>query len=135
MHNEPSAISGHGTPLPLNNVHILSYQSTPIRFAIIDGQPWFAAVDVCRALGVLNPRYGGSKHIRAVPNDQKMTARVPNTSREASTVHMVSIDGLDKLLWLALHSVSKAWSVLSSITAQVTHVQRGCDAGNTSLAS
>ncbi|MGR9319160.1 hypothetical protein ACU8LZ_22315 [Rhizobium leguminosarum] len=122
MHNEPSATGGHGTPLPLNRVYILSYQSTPIRFALIDGQPWFVAVDVCRAVGVLNPRYGGSKHIRAVPSDQKMTARLANASREALTVHMVSVDGLDKLLWLALHSVSKAWSVLSSITAQVSVV-------------
>ena len=34
-----------------------------IRVVVIDGKPWFVAVDVCRALGYSNPRDALSKHV------------------------------------------------------------------------
>jgi prophage antirepressor-like protein len=122
MHNEPSANGGRGTPLPLNNIHTLSHQSTPIRFAMIDGRPWFVAADVCKAVGVYNPRHGAAKYVRAISEGEKNVARLPSVPRGAPSVLIISESGLDKLLWLALHSVSKAWSVLSSITYQVSVV-------------
>lgn len=82
MHNEPYANSGHGTPLPLNNIHTLSYQSMPIRFVLIDGQPWFVAADVCKAVGVYNPRYGAAKHVRAISESQKALGRLPSAPKE-----------------------------------------------------
>ncbi|KQV84347.1 hypothetical protein [Rhizobium sp. Root1220] len=120
MHNEQYANSGHGTPLPLNDIHTLSYQSTPIRFALIDGQPWFVAADVCKAVGVYNPRYGAAKYARAIADSEKMLGRLPNVLRGAPAVLVISERGLDKLLWLALHSVNEAWPVLSSINAQAS---------------
>lgn len=118
MHNEPSANCGDG-PVPLNHIHTLSYQSTPIRFALIDGQPWFVAADVCKAIGVYNPRHGAAKHVRAIADSQKALVKLPDVPRGAAPVVLVvSRSGLDKLLWLALHSVSEAWTVLSSVNAQ-----------------
>ncbi|MGR9178448.1 BRO-N domain-containing protein [Rhizobium leguminosarum] len=122
MHNEPSANSGHGTPLPLNDIQAMSHQSTPIRFAMIDGRPWFVAADVCKAVGVYNPRHGAAKYVRGIPESEKTLARLPSVSRGAPAVLIISESGLDKLLWLALHSVAKAWSVLSSVSAQVSVV-------------
>ena len=120
MHNEPSANSGRGIPLPLNHVHTLSYESMPIRFALIDGQPWFVAADVCKAVGVYNPRHGAAKYVRAIADSQKALVKLPDIPRGSPAVLMVSQSGLDKLLWLALHSVSEAWALLSSVNAQVT---------------
>ncbi|SDM28848.1 Bro-N domain-containing protein [Ensifer sp. YR511] len=122
MHNEPSANSGHGIPLPLNHIHILCHQSTPIRFALIEGQPWFVAADVCKAVGVYNPRHGAAKYVRAVADSQKALVKLPDIPRGSPAVLMISQSGLDKLLWLALHSVSAAWPVLSSITAQASFI-------------
>ncbi|MBD9558452.1 BRO family protein [Ensifer sp. ENS03] len=119
MHNEPSANSGDG-PVPLNYIRTLSYQSTPIRFALIDGQPWFVAADICKAVGVYNPRHGAAKYVRAIADDQKALVKLPDIPRGSPAVLMVSQSGLDKLLWLALHSVSEAWALLSSVNAQVT---------------
>ncbi|MBY3463492.1 hypothetical protein HFN80_05620 [Rhizobium laguerreae] len=124
MHNEPSANSGHGTTLPLNNIHTLFYQSTPIRFALLDGQPWFVAVDVCRAVGVFNPRHGAAKYVRALTDSQKALGRLPSVLCGAPAVLIVSESGLDKLLWLALHSVREAWPVFSSLNAQASLIAK-----------
>lgn len=121
MHNEPSANSGDG-PVPLDYIRTLSYQSTPIRFALIDGQPWFVAADVCKSVGVYNPRHGAAKYVRAIADSQKALVKLPDIPRGSPAVLMVSQCGLDKLLWLALHSVSSAWPVLSSISAQSSFI-------------
>jgi prophage antirepressor-like protein len=122
MHNEPSANSGHGTPLPLNHIHTLSYRDATIRLAVIDGRPWFVAADVCKALGVYNPRHGAAKCVRALADTQKALCRLPDVLRGSPAVLLVSESGLDKLLWLALHSVTEAWSVLSSINGEAISI-------------
>jgi len=120
MHNEPSANSGHGTPMPVDYIYTLSYKSAPIRFALIDNQPWFVAADVCKAIGAYDDRHGAAKWVRSIPEDQKTLCRLPRPGTRTPAVLIVSESGLDKLLWLALHSVSEAWSVLSSVKAQVS---------------
>jgi prophage antirepressor-like protein len=90
---------------------------------LIDGQPWFVAADVCKAVGVYNPRHGAAKHLRAIDDSQRVLVKLPDVPRGAApVVLMVSRSGLDKLLWLARHSVSEAWPVLSSISAQASFI-------------
>ncbi|OOO32856.1 hypothetical protein EFR00_30475 [Rhizobium sophoriradicis] len=122
MHNEPHTNGGDGELIPLSRIHILSYQSALIRFTMIDSQPWFIATDVCKAIGAYNPRQGAAHYVRAVSDDSKALRRLQTQVKGVSAVLTVSRDGLDKLLWLALHSVTKAWSVLSSVDAQVSVV-------------
>ncbi|MDM9644523.1 hypothetical protein [Rhizobium sp. S163] len=122
MHNEPSANSGHGTPMPLNNVQTLTYRSTSIRFALIAGQPWFVAADVCKAVGVYNYRHGAANNVRALAPTHKALARLSDVPRGSPNVLIVSETGLDKLLWLALHSVTESWLALSDIKAHVATI-------------
>jgi len=127
IHQDPIPRGNHkvaykGTPRFLRQSFRTVHQDTPIRFALIDGQPWFVAADVCRAVGVFNPRHGAAKYVRALPDTQKALCRLPEVLRGSPAVLLVSESGLDKLLWLALHNVSSAWTVLSSLKAQVSSV-------------
>jgi prophage antirepressor-like protein len=46
-----------------------SFDSNQIRVSLIDGEPWFVAADICRAIGIGNP----SKALMALDADEKQT--------------------------------------------------------------
>lgn len=39
------------------------FEAHPVRIVVIDGEPWFVAADVCRALGYKNPRDAVATHL------------------------------------------------------------------------
>ena len=43
----------------MNNVSTFDFNSNNIRVITINGQPWFAAVDACRVLGLNNTANAG----------------------------------------------------------------------------
>ena len=40
----------------MNELQVFSYESNEVRTVMIDGEPWFCLVDVCRVLDLSNPR-------------------------------------------------------------------------------
>lgn len=40
----------------MNDLQIFNYESNEVRTVMIDGEPWFCLTDVCRVLGLSNPR-------------------------------------------------------------------------------
>jgi prophage antirepressor-like protein len=76
-----------------------------IRTTLIDGEPWFAAADVCRALGLAySPRSGTSKFIAHLLGTERRVVRLIATdqtggkSRGNPNVSVVSESGLYKLI-------------------------------------
>jgi prophage antirepressor-like protein len=72
-----------------------------VRIVTIDGQPWFVAADVCRALG-LNMAAGASPHVKKLAADEKrlvLSADVPNSGLgRAPSISAISESGLYKLI-------------------------------------
>lgn len=59
----------------MNNViPMFAFNDSQLRCTIIDGQPWFVAVDACRILG-LSTYAGVSIHTQRLDADEKMTVR------------------------------------------------------------
>lgn len=40
----------------MNELQVFNYESIEVRTVLYDGEPWFCLVDVCRVLGLSNPR-------------------------------------------------------------------------------
>lgn len=76
-----------------------------IRTTLIDGEPWFVAADVCRALGLsYTPRSGASKFIAHLLDTERRVVRLIATdqtggnARGNPNVSVVSESGLYKLI-------------------------------------
>lgn len=70
-----------------------------IRTVQIDGEPWFAAIDVCRALGL--PTEGGAgKYMRRLDGSERQTAELPTPARVGGKgpAVLISESGLYKLI-------------------------------------
>lgn len=48
---------------------VFNFESHTVRIIMVDGEPWFVAADVCRALKLSNP----SKALLSLDDDEKMT--------------------------------------------------------------
>ncbi|HEO9542401.1 TPA: hypothetical protein QII64_004593 [Klebsiella pneumoniae subsp. pneumoniae] len=52
----------------MNALSVFSFQENhPVRVVLVNGEPWFVAVDVCKALGLTNP----TKSVSALDEDEK----------------------------------------------------------------
>ena len=55
---------------------VFHYQSQPVRTALIDGEAWFVAKDVCQVLGIANSRAA----LVSLDDDEKASVGIPDTS-------------------------------------------------------
>lgn len=73
----------------------------PVRIVELNGQPWFVAVDVCRALG-FNLSAGAAPHMQKVAQDERRVLKAADLPKSAlgsaPSVSVVSESGLYKLV-------------------------------------
>ena len=69
------------------------FNSVKIRTAIIDGEPWFVAKDVCNVLGIANPRNATAR----IPDKDK-GVRQMDTLGGVQNISMISEAGLYRLV-------------------------------------
>ncbi|EMJ3371274.1 hypothetical protein ACCF55_000025 [Shigella dysenteriae] len=67
--------------------------SAPVRMFNIDGNPWFAASDVCKALGLTNSRMS----LKALDDDEKGVSST-YTVKGSQTVNVINESGLYTLI-------------------------------------
>ena len=75
---------------------VFHYQAQPVRTALIDGEAWFVAKDVCQVLGIANSRAA----LVSLDDDEKASVGIPDTSsssRRSITVTALSEPGLYQL--------------------------------------
>lgn len=70
-----------------------TFEGHPVRIFVRDGEPWFAAADVCRALKLTNSRMA----LKALDDDEKGVSST-DTLGGPQTVAIISRPGLDTLV-------------------------------------
>ena len=80
---------------PNTSIQSFSFDhDTIVEVAIVNGEPWFVAADVCRALGLLNP----TDHIvKSLDDDEHLLYKIYRAGQNR-TVNMVSESGLYTLV-------------------------------------
>lgn len=74
---------------------VFNFESnTPIRTVIIDGNPWFIAIDVCKAVGISNNRDALLK----LDDDEKNTVGLTDGNRGNPNTLIISESGLYTLI-------------------------------------
>lgn len=76
------------TPTP-----VFSFHDHQIRTTVIDSQPWFAAKDICAALGI---DWSG-KTLTSIPDDWQSMGKLPTDRRGLRYIKIISEPGLYKL--------------------------------------
>ncbi|MGF6226221.1 prophage antirepressor-like protein [Inquilinus ginsengisoli] len=70
-----------------------------IRTVTIDGAPWFAAIDVCRAIGLLVDKRGTFHHlVRLNPREKRPATPVLKKGMPGQPATLISESGLYKLI-------------------------------------
>ena len=86
-----------------------SKQFGEVRITLINGEPWFVAVDVCRALEITNP----TKATRGLDEDEKMTLTIGSGHSGqrggAQFLSIVSEPGLYALVFKSRKPEAKAF--------------------------
>ncbi|WP_175805950.1 BRO-N domain-containing protein [Burkholderia ambifaria] len=72
----------------------LSFESHTIRIVTINGEPWFVASDICRAIGIGNP----TKALQALDDDDKALTSIQGLSRGNDLANIVSESGMYTLV-------------------------------------
>lgn len=70
------------------------YSGSQIRTILVDGEPWFVALDVCAVLGIRNP----SDAVRGLDHDEVGTTEVVDAAGRSQQVITISEPGLYGLL-------------------------------------
>lgn len=90
--------TSNGTPLCTSNADNLStfnYLSNTVRVVEIDGQPWFVAADVCKALRFPYVERGVFQYLGRLSSDEKQTHNLNMGSKKFT---IISESGLYKLI-------------------------------------
>lgn len=66
--------------------------------AVIDGNPWFVAADVCRALGLDIEKRGAGAYLTALNADERDTVRISVGIRGNPNLSIISESGLYKFV-------------------------------------
>lgn len=75
-------------------VSVFNFQSSPIRTVLRDGQPWFVASDICKALGYANPSKAVADHL----DDDERSHEQLDRSRMGSKAVVINESGLYALV-------------------------------------
>ncbi|WP_321946560.1 Bro-N domain-containing protein [Paraburkholderia sp. J10-1] len=71
-----------------------SFEGHPIRGVKRDGEPWFVAADVCRAIGIGNP----TKALHALDADEQALTSIQGLSRGNDQANIINESGLYTLI-------------------------------------
>jgi anti-repressor protein len=96
---EGKAITREGK---MNDLTIHNFKGWDVRTVIIDGDPWFVAVDVCNVLGLYNP----SDAIKRLEFDEKSTI---DLAEGKPTLNIISEAGLYSFIMRSEKSEAKAF--------------------------
>ena len=101
---------------------VFSFQeSHPVRVVLVEGEPWFVALDICAALKIANP----SDALRKLDPDEKLTlglTEAQKLDRMAREVNVVSESGLYTLILRCRDAVKQgttAWRFRKWVTNEV----------------
>ena len=86
----------------MNNLTTFDFNALPVRVVEREGEPWFVAADVCKALGLDNPSYVTKR----LGEDEKASFKLPN--QRGSAANIISESGLYKLIMRSDKSEAKA---------------------------
>lgn len=77
-----------------NNLISLEYNGNPVRCIQIDGAPWWVLSDVCKVLGVINPRNVANR----IDDDEKNTVHLADGIRGNPNCTIINESGLYNVL-------------------------------------
>lgn len=106
----------------MNALSVFSFQEEhPVRVVMVDGEPWFVAMDICSALHIANP----SDALKKLDHDEKLTlglTEAQKLDRMAREVNVVSESGLYTLILRCRDAVKQgttAWRFRKWVTNEV----------------
>lgn len=77
-----------------NTPSFFNFESHTVRILMIDGEPWFVAADVCKALQLSNP----TKALLSLDDDEKALTSIQGLSRGNNQGNIISESGLYTLI-------------------------------------
>lgn len=89
MHRPTLALAALSNPPSFFN-----FESHTVRILMIDGEPWFVAADVCKALQLSNP----TKALLSLDDDEKALTSIQGLSRGNDQGNIISESGLYTLI-------------------------------------
>lgn len=78
-------------------VSLYDFKGHQVRVVEIDGNPWFVAIDVCRALGLANLQRGVGQYMGRIAADERKTFTL-DVIKGNPNVNAVAESGLYKLV-------------------------------------
>lgn len=69
-----------------NSLQVFTYKEQEVRTAMIDGEIWFVASDICHVLELSNT----TEALKALDEDEKNTLRISEGNRGNPTVNVIS---------------------------------------------
>lgn len=102
----------------MNQLSVFSFQeSHPVRVVMVDGNPWFVAMDVCYAIGLVNYRDA----VRKLDNDEKGVGLTDTLGGDQETT-IINESGLYTLILRCRDAVKQgttAWRFRKWVTNEV----------------
>ncbi|EPL4120918.1 BRO-N domain-containing protein [Klebsiella pneumoniae] len=109
----------------MNALSVFSFQENhPVRVVLVNGKPWFVAVDVCKALGLTNP----TKSVSALDEDEKQlfsgdsNFKLGSAGKGAQSLIILNESGLYTLILRCRDAVKQgttAWRFRKWVTNEV----------------
>ncbi|HBQ1629638.1 BRO-N domain-containing protein [Klebsiella pneumoniae] len=109
----------------MNALSVFSFQENhPVRVVLVNGEPWFVAVDVCKALGLTNP----TKSVSALDKDEKQlfsgdsNFKLGSAGKGAQSLIILNESGLYTLILRCRDAVKQgttAWRFRKWVTNEV----------------
>ena len=109
----------------MNALSVFSFQENhPVRVVLVNGEPWFVAVDVCKALGLTNP----TKSVSALDEDEKQlfsgdsNFKLGSAGKGAQSLIILNESGLYTLILRCRDAVKQgttAWRFRKWVTNEV----------------
>lgn len=109
----------------MNALSVFSFQENhPVRVVLVNGEPWFVAVDICKALGLTNP----TKSVSALDEDEKQlfsgdsNFKLGSAGKGAQSLIILNESGLYTLILRCRDAVKQgttAWRFRKWVTNEV----------------
>ncbi|EPA8519162.1 Bro-N domain-containing protein [Klebsiella aerogenes] len=109
----------------MNALSVFSFQENhPVRVVLVNGEPWFVAVDICKALGLTNP----TKSVSALDEDEKQlfsgdsNFKLGSAGKGAQSLIILNESGLYTLILRCRDAVKQgttAWRFRKWVTNDV----------------
>ena len=114
-----------------NSLQVFTYKEQEVRTAMIDGEIWFVASDICHVLELSNT----TEALKALDEDEKNTLRISEGNRGNPTVNVISEPGLYALVLRSNKPEAKQFSrwVRHDVLPQIRKTGSYSNGNNTAL--